>query len=1049
MTLYLKTLGCTAIDTPEGNIALATREAALLAYLVRKPLARALRSELASLFWPGTTEKKARHSLSQLIYALRNRVPHLPLVSSHEHITLSGIDADFLAVRRDVAAGNDASALARYNGRFLSHQDAIAETLRDWCDEIDEEIAITVSELLQEQSCVCSATELPRIIHVCEQILESHPHLIGAQIALIEATVRSGHLTLARRIYERLSRSDVGCTSSLPPMSSFEVRRAVPPDTHSVPFSGRDSELKCLLGNWQQTLSGEGKVVVVLGEPGIGKTRLADQFLRRVAIRGGRVWITTCCAATQRLTYTVISDLVRNNVEAESPLMRALSSRAEGAHGLRSESSPDEYRNWLTESVTTHVIAESSRQPLAILIDDAQWADEYTALLIAYWAYKLRSQRVMLVLTVRTQEAEAPPDWIMSDLGRPVRLPVGRISVAAAETMVSAFEHNHGLEIEREVRDSILWQSSGRPFLLLEALASLVTDGGPPRTKSTMLSEPAESLLSRRFRCLPANAGGVVGLLAVWGRPMPETTLRSMCDLGEDDYAEALNVLHARGIAQLQGGLVAFAHDLMRETAYRSVQPGTRLLYHRRTALQLLKSNAPLGLIAQQYAHSGDSDAAGKYSIQAADDAVASHLYSEFEYYCQLCIEQGSNEFRRQAAIKLVRYLVQFGRSSEVENLLPFLDESDAECRLFMSVSRLERDLASGDKSVTDLLNFARRIVVEANSVEDPIGASLAATLYCMALDACAGEIDSTEIAEVTTPFSAPRSESELHMSSIVSVWHGVTRGVDSALARFKEAGFDSPDVTGSPSARAACLYAEGTLLLLGGMVRCARDKFDSALLLAQGCGDLRRQQSIYVNNGVAMMEAGEMSGSRHSLEKAATTTNPHFRIRCYTNLAMLHYEEGNLPLAAQAAEAVLSMNAAYRSPSLESTGRALLGLISLRQGNHEAARTHASSIDGHEWYSLSDASYPATLLSRIMQLEGRKDAALQLIAKTIERTKHRDVLCAMRLQCEQANMLIHAESDAAYRIARSVERRASEGGAYHLECRASDILTQLKTSPR
>ena len=1048
MTLFLQTLGCSEINTPKGTIALATREAALLAYLARKPLTRALRSELASLFWPGTPEKKSRHSLSQLVYALRHRIPHLPLVTSLEYITLSGIDADFLAIRRDIAAGNTAIALTKYNGRFLPHQDPIADNLRDWCDEVDEEIATTVSELLQEQSCVCSAAELPRLIHVCEQILQSHPHLIGAQIALIEATVRSGQVAQARRIYDRLSRSGVHRTSALPPISSFEVRRAVPPDTHSVPFSGRDSELKCLLETWQHTLSGEGKVVVVLGEPGIGKTRLADQFLRRVAIRGGRVWIATCCAATQRLTYSVIGDLIRNNVEEQS-LLRAMSSRAEGANGLRSEPSPDEYRNWLTESVTTHVIDQSSRQPLTILIDDAQWADEYTSLLIAYWAYRLRSERVMLVLTVRTQEAAPPPDWIMSDLGRPLRLSVGRISVAAAETIVSAFEHNHGFSLERETRDSVLWQSGGRPFLLLEALTSLVTDRGLPRPKITVLSEPAESLLLRRFRCLPNNAEGIVGLLAVWGRPMPEEVLRSMSGLGEEDYAGALDVLHARGIAQLQAGLLSFAHDLMRETAYRSLQPGTRQLYHRRAAAQLLKNNAPLGLIAQQYAHAGDSDDAGRYAIRAAKEAIASHLYSEFEYYCTLCIEKGSHQYKRQAAIDLVRYLVRFGRSAEVEKLLPLLDATCAEYRLFKSVSRLERDLASGDKSVTDLLNVARCIVVEANSVEDPMSASLAATLYCMALDACAGEIDSADIASATEAPSAPRSEADLHMSSIVSVWHGVTRGVEAALAKFKEAGFDSPDVTGSPSARAACLYAEGTLLLLAGVVRRARAKFDSALELAQSCGDLRRQLSIYVNNGVAMMEAGEMSDARHSLEKAATSTNPHFRIRCYTNLAMLHYEERNLPLAAQAAEAVLSMNASYRSPSLESTGRALLGLISLRQGQDEAARTHASLINGQEWYSLSDASYPATLLSRIMHLDGRQEDALHLISKTIDCTKHRDVLCTLRLECEQASLLIHVDPDAAYRVARSVERRASEGGAFHIERRAREILTQLRTFPQ
>lgn len=753
MHAYLRTFGVTELETSAGVVALSTREAALLAYVCSKPHMRAPRVELINLFWPGTQVRKAKHSLSQLLYTLRTRVPDLPLTASSGLIALTGFDADLLAIAKDIALGHAYVALTRYQGRFLPDDDLYSEEYKEWRDGVEEEIAHTISEILQEQSHVCGTSSLQEIIRISELILLVHPHLTSAQIALIEATARTGQSQKAQRLHSSMIAADPDQAAVLPPIGSFLARGAASPETHSVPFSGRDNEMGVLLECWRKAGTGDGQVVVALGEPGIGKTRLADQFLRRVAIRGGGVWIANCCAATQRLPYSVVSELVREQVESPSVTWATLLALGEAQPELLqlTDKSTAEYRYRLTEGLTEYVIRRAKEQPLAILIDDAQWADEFTSLLVAYWAYRLRGERVMLLLTVRTHEAEPPPAWILVDLGRPLRLQVGQLSVAAAEDIVNAFEHNHKAAFPRSVKDTVLWQSAGRPFLLLEALASLLSEGETSRLPNAVLSEPAESLLLRRFYNMPPEATRVVNIVAVWGRPIPTTTLQSMSRLSPEAYAFALNVLHTRGIAHLHDGVVAFPHDLMRETAYRSVLPATRALNHSEAAGELIAAVGPEGLIAQHYAHAGDAEAAGQHCLRAAEEALLSYSYSDHEYYCRLCLKAGGHNHKRRAALTLARHLVQLGRTAELDELVPFLAEDDSQCRILRSISQLEQKLASGSKSVTDILRYAMDIVAAADAAADPTRASLAATLFDVALDACVEELDYRDVASLSS----------------------------------------------------------------------------------------------------------------------------------------------------------------------------------------------------------------------------------------------------------------------------------------------------------
>src|SRR5690606_6731482 len=222
--------------------------------------------------------------------------------------------------------------------------------------------------------------------------------------------------------------------------------------------------------------------------------------------------------------------------------------------------------------------------------------------------------------------------------------------------------------------------------------------------------------------------------------------------------------------------------------------------------------------------------------------------------------------------------------------------------------------------------------------------------------------------------------------------------------------------------------------------------QFGEAFVLAQEAGDVRRQVAIYINNGVALLEADELGAAKSSLEKAATTANVHFRIRCYTNLAIMHYEAGDAALARKAAEAVLSMNSAYQSQSVGNISYAIIGLLALTDHDDDTANECYEAIAAQPWTPFDDVSYPAIFLGRMLEASGNSMEALSLFDRTIASTRARDTLCTFRIECERARLLASSNTDRAYAVARRIKDLAGQLGAVRVASRAQDILTLVRT---
>lgn len=1046
MRAYLQTLGVTGVNVDEAWVALSSREAAFLALLCDLHGGRATRVQLTDLLWPASHRRRARHSLSQLIYGLRTRICDDLVSCDKEQIWTDLLQADFIEVVQCARTQDTSKVLTLYAGRFLGHDGSFSAPLREWRDKIEEDVATAVADALQEQSYAVDVSELPTIISVGERLLSIHPHLVAAQIATIEAWVRIGDRRQAQCLYNHYAEQR-GDGTDFPLFESFEQGRYAPIRSGHTRLIGRDDEVALLEDCWEDVKSGVGAFAVISGEPGIGKTRLAEHFVRHVALRGGATWAVRCCAATQRLPYSAVGELVRDNTDATAaanypPALQYL-------HSPHFSQAPktDEYRHTLTECLTTLVIDRSRDQPLVILVDDAQWADDYTALLLAYWSYRLASHKVFLILTVRTEDAETPPDWIDSDLGKVTRIPLGRISIEAASRIVDAFESSAGASLTGDLRNAVMWQSAGRPFLLLEALKLAVSnDGTTPPSAHAILSATAESVLSRRFRSLSANAAAALGTLAVWGHELRAEPLGRISGLTAEGLAAALDALHARGIAQWESGQVSFSHDLMREAAYRSLLPPTRALYHSRAAAELLRAEGPDGLIAHHYACAGDTSAATHYASKAASEALAAHLYADYEFYLRMCIEHGTVGDQRLAAENLGRYLVQVGRSNELDSIRHLLNNG-ADESLLHEICVFERQLAAGKVQASELLERSRDIVAMASEYDEISAVPIIATLLDVALDAGSPTFGE-QVAQTLLDRAEERHSEDAAMiiRSVMAVWHGMTSGTSEAL-RQAELALAGVNSSTSLPVQALCTASYGTLLLLAGKVLLAREYFRSALAAAATAGDHRREWAILNNDGVASLEVGDYTAARKSWARVVTAPNVHCRIRGYGNLAISHYEEGDMVNAKSAAEAVISMNEVYKSPTMGGLAHGILGLVALRQNNERVAARHDGFADVLVPESLrkqAETGYSCSLRARLLMRTGQVDQALQILDQAIAAIQPRDYLAGLRLICEKAELFSTLDSDASYAIAKEVVSQSESLGATLIQNRANKILQTL-----
>ncbi len=440
-------------------------------------------------------------------------------------------------------------------------------------------------------------------------------------------------------------------TRALPPGLSAAV-------AEGVAFVGRSTERAALHRAWEATTGGQRQLVLITGEAGIGKTRLAAELAATVAGSGGLVRYSRCDPELG-VPFQPFRDVLSTELaELPDPALPArlgplpgelavwepaLAHRVPGlAPPLRAE--PETERHRLFAAVAGWLDAASAAEPLLLVIDDLQWAGSPTLLLLRHLLRAPGPARLLVVGTARDDELSV--DELLAD-----RLPgVTRVSLGGLSEadVVSFIEGYRGSSATSPPRSQALARrlhadTGGNPFFLLELIRQLDEPGGTgaaPDGSSLVRTVPAtvRAALARRLARLPDSGVALLRTAAVLGMEFDVSLLVEVSESGEDDVLDTVDRAVAAGLLSPVTGQpdrCAFAHALVRATLADGLTPPRRLRLHRRVLEALEARDATAARLPELARHAcaaaalGGIDRAVGYARSAGEAASGDRAFEE------------------------------------------------------------------------------------------------------------------------------------------------------------------------------------------------------------------------------------------------------------------------------------------------------------------------------------------------------------------------------------------------------------------------------------
>ena len=621
--IEVQLLGPPRVERDSLALAFDTRKAtALLAYLSLSDAPRP-RDALADLLWHGADLAHARGALRRTLSALRGGLGAESLLTTRDHVRLlkgPGLQVDVDRFRELRAAGDLEGAVDIYRGDLLE-----GFVVRD-APEFEEWLAIEQAALRSELTTVLGslaaareaagdvfgATALVRRWLALDALHEpAHQALIRLlAIAGDRATALVQYRECVRILSRELGVPPLRETTELYEAvnrGTFQTAPAVrlpgpapPPD--SVPaesigagprtpaFVGRADELSSLVSAYGEIGMG-GRVAVIEGEAGIGKTRLVDELEARVP--GAVVLRASAYEDEGHLPYRPLIDLLRERMQQDAGWVAALDDTvlAETARlvpevvsalppGRRlpepgATDGPGAEVRFLAALWETVVAAAAGTTPGVLVLDDAQWADEATLRWFSFGLRRLR-RRPLLLVTVWRVPPEPPAHPAMTAAVRDsggVHLSLHRLDERASGELVRSVRPE-GADPSVVHR---LWETTeGVPLMLVEFLRA--TDSEAP------VPAGVRDALLARLAPISETGRQILSAAAVLGRSFDVETVRLVSGRTDEETVTAVEEVVRRGLVRERTTDYDFDHELLRTVVYDGTSLARRRLLHVRAA---------------------------------------------------------------------------------------------------------------------------------------------------------------------------------------------------------------------------------------------------------------------------------------------------------------------------------------------------------------------------------------------------------------------------------------------------------------------------------
>ena len=442
-------------------------------------------------------------------------------------------------------------------------------------------------------------------------------------------------------------------------VSRFEALRS-----GTTPLVGRDEELDILLRRWQQAKSGEGRVVLVSGEPGIGKSRLTAALSQRIESEPHTRLRYFCSPHDQdSALYPFIGQLeraagfARNDTAAtkldkleallgdgaepgDLSLIGEMLSLSGGERFPPLDLSPQRKKERTLAALLRQLQALARRQPVLMIFEDLHWIDPTSRELLDLTVERITELPALLVATYRP---EFQPPWVGGSQVTVIAL--NRLGRSEGARLVHRLAGNLGA-LPPDVVDEIVERTDGVP-LFVEELTKAVVEAGADRGYGSISAVPASSLavpatlhasLLGRLDRLGPTAKNVAQVAAAIGRDFSYELLTAAAPLAEPELQEALRRLVESGLVFQRGAPPTaeylFKHALLQDTAYSTLLRGPRQALHRRIA-EALEQRFPdfvetrPEIVAHHYGEAAIADKAVTYWHLAGKSSVVKSALRE------------------------------------------------------------------------------------------------------------------------------------------------------------------------------------------------------------------------------------------------------------------------------------------------------------------------------------------------------------------------------------------------------------------------------------
>lgn len=754
--LQIRLLGGLLLFVHEAPIKFAAplKASALLGYLIVNRSRAMPRDATAYALWPDEEEAKARANLRRHIALLQHVLPACDPPAIIADLRSIRWNSDFDPIvdvcefeRLSAKPDGAPAAVPLYGG------DLLPAVYDDWLMTERERLRTLQSTNLERLTEAYRRDgDYPNAIQTGRMLLDHDPWREDTVRRIMRLRYASGDRAGALQEYEQFARrlhADLQVTPMPETIACFDgiVRNAPvhPAATGSpsaassadvLPFVGRAAELASLHACWLRAVRGQGRTVFVIGEAGIGKSRLAAEFARHVEAQGGRV-VSGGTISGEASPYEAIVRTLRGALPmiaaldlkpmwlaAAATVLPELRQNDDNVPRL-SALEPEREQSRLFEAMWRCFEGLARIRPLLIVLEDLHWAGQATIAFLTYLLERLGTAPIVLLVTYRDEETG--PSHPLRAFRRLMQrehgvasLPLGGLSLADVDSFIgriSGIDPGDGFSYRAHAL------SAGNPFFLGEILRDSQLSGAA----EPVLPASLQIAIGARVARLSENARSLLAVAATVGQTFATEIVSAASGFSEDQMLPCIDEILDARFARVSTGSVGagtcdfvFSHQLVQAYVYGTIPTETRKILHRRIGVVMERiHHGRLDAVARELARHFDAggcpEKAAAYYYSSAQAAIAVH--ADEEALTSLSRAASLADPTLEYAVIALRETVysrrgmreqQLADITQLETLSKDLAGSDLEClRRRIRYARAVDDLPAQERAVEGLKTAA------------------------------------------------------------------------------------------------------------------------------------------------------------------------------------------------------------------------------------------------------------------------------------------------------------------------------------------------------